>query len=235
MPRRLRWAARLVPRWLTLLLCALAAWAFSGPAAAQTLLSLEEARALAFPGARFEQRSLYPTEAQRERIAALLGQPLEQGLLRPYLARAPDGVLVGLCWLDTHRVRSKKESLLIAVDLAGRLLRIEVLAFAEPRDYLPRAPFYAQFVGLDLGPELDFGRRLDAVAGATLTAQATLWASRRALAIQRELFPPPPRWAFPARFACARGPIGTGPGPSDRAHSSPHAGGPPPPALESPR
>lgn len=205
MDRRSPRAPRLVPRWLAALLSALAAWAASAPAQAQSLLSLEEARALAFPGARFEQRTLYLDGAQRARIEAALGRPLEPAVLRPYLARASDGVLLGLCWLDTHRVRSKKESLLIAIDLAGRLLRVEVLAFAEPRDYLPRGPFYTQFRGLGLGPELDFGRGLDGVAGATLTAQATLAASRRALALQAELFPPPRRWCFAARFAAAAG------------------------------
>jgi hypothetical protein len=176
------------------------------PACAGDFLSLEEALELAFPGTSRSTSTTYLSAPQRAAIEARLGAPLDHGIARCYVARTPSGEVLGYAWVDTHRVRSKKETLLVSVDVQGRLLGIEVLAFAEPKDYVPRAAFYEQFAGQRLDQELDFGRGIGSVAGATLTARATLGAARRALCLQAELFPPPPRgsgWAFPARFAGA--------------------------------
>jgi hypothetical protein len=181
-------------------------WLNAGSRSESDFLSLEEALALAFPEARCEAATVYLSVAQRTAIEARLGQALEHGIARCYVARNAAGQVLGYAWIDTHRVRSKKETLLIAADVQGRLVSLEVLAFSEPKDYIPRRPFYAQFLGQQLGPELDFGRALGSVAGATLTAHATLSASRRALALQAELYPPPPpakAWTFAARFAGA--------------------------------
>jgi hypothetical protein len=63
--------------------------------------------------------------------------------------------------------------------------RIEVLAFREPEDYLPRAAWYGQFLDRELGDGLALKRDIRGVAGATLTARATTDAVRRVLALHR--------------------------------------------------
>jgi hypothetical protein len=92
-------------------------------------------------------------------------------------------------------VRTLRESVLVVVDSAERVLRVEVLAFAEPVEYLPREIWYAQFRDKRLDGELYLNRGIRGLTGATLTARATTDAVRRALAVHRVLAgagkPPP--------------------------------------------
>lgn len=153
---------------------------------ARVLLTVEEALALAFPGARIERQTVYLTATQRARAEELAGTELASAIVHPYRATR-DGRLVGTAYFESHVVRTLAETVMVTVDPAGELGRVEVLAFDEPPDYLPRAEWYRQFEGRPLDAELELRRAIRPVAGATLTARATTDAARRALAIHRAL------------------------------------------------
>ncbi len=172
-------------RLTTLLLLAAAALA-PRPAAGGGYLSLDEALALVFPGCAVERGTVYLTDDQVARAAELAGGEIPTALVHPYVATRADGAC-GTAYFDTHRVRTLAETLLVAVGPEGELLRVEVVAFAEPPEYQPREEWYAQFAGRELDSELSLRRAIRPVAGATLTARATTEAARRALAIHRAL------------------------------------------------
>ncbi len=150
----------------------------------------DEAIALAFEGCTIEKSTLYLTDEQRAEVERRLGAELDGAVARPYVARDAAGVVRGAAWLDCHVVRTKKQTLMVAIDASARVLRVEVLAFDEPRNYLPRGSFFAQFEGQALDDELALDRQVRNVAGATLSARATVAAARRALALHGVLFPP---------------------------------------------
>ena len=158
--------------------------------ALKVLLQLDEALALAFPGCEIERATEYLTELQVERAGKLAGRELPSAIAHPYVATR-EGRLVGTAYVDTHRVRTLRESVLIVVAPDQRVQRIEVLAFAEPEDYLPRGRWYQQFVGKPLDDELNLKRGIRGITGATLTARATTDAVRRVLAVHRVLNPLP--------------------------------------------
>lgn len=171
-------------RSLVLAIAACVAWA---PAAgARVLLTVEEALALAFPGAAVERRTVFLSPAQLERVAELAGERPASAIAHPYVA-VRDGELVGTAYFDAHVVRTLAETVMVTVDPEGRIGRIEVLSFDEPPDYLPRAEWYRQFEGHELDAELELRRAVRPVAGATLTARATTAAARRVLALHRVL------------------------------------------------
>lgn len=159
---------------------AVAAWAVA-PATGQAL-SRDEALALAHPGAAIAGDRLFLTAAQVEAAAARAGAPLPTALVARYVARK-DGAVVGRSYVDTHTVRTKKESLLISLDAQGRVKRIDVVAFLEPPEYQPSTPFLDQFTGRRLDEEIRVHRAIRSIAGATLTANAVTEAVRRVLAI----------------------------------------------------
>lgn len=169
-----------------------------GPAAAprapapEVHLTLEEALALCFPGATIQRGTEYLTEAQLAHARELAREPIEGAVVHPYRALR-NGELVGTAWVDVHRVRSLRETLLIAVGPDQRVQRVELLAFAEPQEYVPRGSWYGQFAGRGLDDELDLRRAIRGITGATLTARATTAAVRRVLAVQRVLDGPPPQ------------------------------------------
>jgi Na+-translocating ferredoxin:NAD+ oxidoreductase RnfG subunit len=79
------------------------------------------------------------------------------------------------------------ETIMVAVDDAGRATRIQVLSFSEPEEFLPRPNWYEQFQGKPLSDELSMKRGIRPVTGATLTARATTDAARRVLALHQVL------------------------------------------------
>jgi len=173
--RRWRFAAVVALVHLTIL---------AAPMAAGVYLSADEAIDLAFPGCEVERASVFLTDAQLERARELVGGPVDRALVYPYRAECPGGDS-GTAYFDTHRVRTLMETLMIAIGSDGAVRRIEILAFREPAEYIPRDVWYRQFVDRELDARLDLKRGIRGVTGATLTARATTQAVRRVLAIHR--------------------------------------------------
>jgi Na+-translocating ferredoxin:NAD+ oxidoreductase subunit G len=178
---------------LARLLAAAAAFSVAAVAGAKVFLTVEEALKLAFPAAAIERRTAYLTEAQQKAVQKLSGDEEPPSALVTYYVASKEGRLVGTAYLDTHTVRTMPETILVAVDPAGAVVRVEVLSFSEPEEYMPREHWYAQFQGKPLDDELSMKRGIRAVTGATLTARATTDTARRVLALQRVLSTPAER------------------------------------------
>jgi hypothetical protein len=155
--------------------------------ARKVYLTVDEALELAFPRCTVERGTIYLTGEQRARAAELAGAEIDSAIVHPYVARDEAGRIAGTAYFDRHRVRTLDETLMIVVDAGGRLRRVEVLAFAEPPEYVPRGAWYDQFAGRELDDELNLKRGIRGVTGATLTARATTACARRVLAVHRVL------------------------------------------------
>ena len=150
------------------------------------VLSREEALAAAYPSARIRSERVFLTEQQRLRAAELAKVRITSPLIARYVAFEEDRV-VGRAYVDTHVVRTKKESLLICLDESGKLQRIEVTAFLEPPEYLASPDWYAQYSSRELSDDLSLNRAIRPIVGATLTSLAANRAVRRILAIDQVL------------------------------------------------
>src|SRR5215472_15522753 len=160
----------------------------AGRAEGKVFLTQDEALRLAFPsGTRVERKTAFLTQVQQTAAAKLAGATHPPSALVVFYVGVRDGREVGTAYFDTHIVRTEPETLMILVDPAGAVSRIEVLSFAEPEEYLPREHWYAQFPGRKLDDELAVQRAIRPVAGATLTVRATMDAVRRVLAIHQVL------------------------------------------------
>lgn len=172
-----------VGRRLGVCLAALAVAAVAHPAA---LISVEEALASAFPGGHPERQTVFLTEDQLDAVERAAGERPGSALVTRFEV-IRDGRTIGWAYLDTHRVRTLPETVLVVLDREGSVRRVEVVTFREPLEYLPPDSWYGQFVGRDLDEELDLKRAIRPVIGATLTARATTTAVRRVLAIHEAL------------------------------------------------
>ena len=173
-------------------LAAILLLAFGGaaePVDAKVFLSLEEALQLAYPGCEVERSTIFLDEEQLRQAREVADVEIESGLVYPYQAIC-DGEVGGTAYFDSHRVRTLPETIMVAVDADGNVIRVEMLAFREPEDYIPRDIWYRQFDGEALDQELDLKRGIRSVTGATLTARATTEAVRRVLAIHQVLGAP---------------------------------------------
>ncbi len=149
-------------------------------------ITRDEALAAAFPGATLRAEQMFLTPEQQEAVAGAAGAEVASALIVRYVA-TKDGQRVGRAYVDTHTVRTKKETLLVSLDAGGRVKRIDVTAFLEPSEYRAPEPWLRQYVGRALEADLGVNRAIRPIAGATLTARATNDAVRRILAVDQIL------------------------------------------------
>jgi electron transport complex protein RnfG len=160
---------------------------FPGTAMSQSdLLTREEALAAVFPGARFEAERVFLTDDQITRAQELAGGDPSRALVARYIARR-DGEIVGRAYVDTHVVRTKRESLLISLDVNREVRRVDVTAFLEPPEYVASERWLQQYQERALDGDLAVGRAIRPIAGGTLTGAAANAAVRRVLAIDQVL------------------------------------------------
>ncbi len=164
----------------------------AGTGAATVLVTVEEALRFAFPAATVSRDTLFLTDAQIAAASELADFGQAGPMVTRFVARDGERV-VGYAYLDTHRVRTLPETLLVVLTEEGVVRRVEVVAFREPLEYLPRDGWYRQFDGEGLSDDLAVKRRIRPVTGATLTAGATTAAVRRVLAIHVALHGGDPR------------------------------------------
>lgn len=189
--------------------------------AAQVFLTQEEALRVAFPEpTRVERHTAFLSEGQLERARELAGGGVDvsQSVVTYYVG-VREGEPVGAAYFDAHRVRTLPEAVMIVVDTAGAIERIEILKFAEPPEYIAPSGWLEQFRSLTLSEELSLKRAVVKMTGATLTSRAITAASRRVLALHRVIAPfgdgGPPAGASAAEKSSAAGTVSaraSGPG-----------------------
>lgn len=162
---------------------AVAACVTGRAARAAVFLAKDEALALAFPGSdRIEERVVILTDAQKAEVEKRARSPLDSQLWTIHVGWK-DGTVQGYAVIDSHIVRTLPETFMVVIDPAGRLERVEVLAFHEPSEYQPPPRWIAQFQGRVLDDDLRLGAGIQGITGATLSARAMTMGVRRALAL----------------------------------------------------
>lgn len=160
-----------------------AAGGLSGEAGARVLLDRERALAQAFgPGAKITTRTVFLTAEAARRAEQAAAAKLASVRVTLYEATRRDSLL-GTGYLDTHRVRTMDETVLVIVTPQGRVGSVEVLAFHEPDDYLPPRRWLDRFDDKALARDLRPGGAVPSLGGSTLTARAIAAAVRRTLAL----------------------------------------------------
>jgi Na+-translocating ferredoxin:NAD+ oxidoreductase subunit G len=173
-----------------------AAGLLGAPGELTAQLSLSEALESAFPKpAVVERRTAFLTDADLAAAQADAGPdaPVSQRVVSYYVAQR-DGRPVGVAYLDSHRVRTLNEVVMIVVQpgdsgRGDRIRSIEVLRFAEPPEYHASDAWLGQFKGKTLSQDLSLKRAIANMSGATLTSNAVTRAARRVLAIHRRIQP----------------------------------------------
>ena len=148
---------------------------------------IDKALAAAFPGAKIERVTCKLNPKELKRVGELAGQKApKKSTTFAYVARRK-GKVVGTAFFDAHKVRTKNETLMVAVSPEGAVMAVDTVVFREPPEYLAQDRFYASLKGRRQGRGLRLGRGLDGTTGATLTCRAVADASRRILALHEVL------------------------------------------------
>ncbi len=171
---------------MRLLLILLAA---CGPANARVLLQKEQALRLAFPApAQVERRTAYLTPEQ-VKAAEEAGRVKVDSLVWTYYVGRSTAGIEGYAYFESHMVRTMPETFMAVIEPGGAVRFVELLAFLEPEDYMPRPRWLAQFSGKGLGPETFLRRGIRNMTGASLTSQSITDGVRKILAVHSVLHP----------------------------------------------
>ncbi len=144
--------------------------------------SREEILGSVYPDATHFAERIFLTEVEATRAKELSGEEVPSPLIALYRVKRGDN-LVGRAYVDTHVIRTKRESLLVCLDAEGKVKRVEVTVFLEPPEYNLSERWYQQYENKSLEVDLRLGQSIRSVAGATLTSRAAAKAVRRVLAI----------------------------------------------------
>ncbi|MCA8977741.1 MAG: FMN-binding protein [Planctomycetes bacterium] len=156
----------------------------AAPAITQQGEAISEAEAvdLAFPKCDVVRAEFVLTKEQHKEAAKLADTKAVPTKGAYYVARKK-GVVQGRAYVDSRRVRSQVQTLLVVLDAAGSIRRVEILVWNEPSRYRPRAAFWKQFEGKKLDGTLRLRRGIRPVTGATLSAAAAVDAVRTVLSV----------------------------------------------------
>lgn len=139
------------------------------------------------PPARVVRSSEFLTPAQKQAAQKAADAPVESAVVTRYAAFGPDGAHLGTAYFDSHVVRTTTEVLMIVLAPDRSVRSVDVLAFHEPEDYLPRPGWLKRVEGRSAKDGLYVGRALAHVTGATLTTRAIAAAVRRTIALDSVL------------------------------------------------
>lgn len=155
---------------------------------AQTLIAPEAAMKLAFgEAAVVVKNSRMLTTAQAQAVAAQAKSDPGSKVFRIYEAEI-GGKPAGIGVLLSKKVRTKNAAVLYMIDPAGSLKGIEIVAFNEPSEYIPRAEYLEHFEGKSAADTLRVGDDVPMLSGATLSARALTDGARLALALHAVLY-----------------------------------------------
>ncbi|KAA3658259.1 MAG: FMN-binding protein [Calditrichaeota bacterium] len=157
----------------------------TAPVLAQVFKTQEQALSETFSVAdTVIRKTVFLDKTQRKKLEALSKSKFNSRIIS-YYRGCKDSTVLGTAFFDAQIVRTKKAILQVVVSPDGRVVKVEVLAFLEPQDYLPIERWFTLFEGRKLTTDLWPGKAVHAVSGATLSVQSFTGVVRRALALHQ--------------------------------------------------
>ena len=148
------------------------------------IVSPEEVMKQTFKSDTVIKKSMILTKAQHAKVEQIAKNKLKSKLYRVYISQNGDKT-IGIGILLTQTVRSKNTAVLYALDDKGILNSIEIIAFREPKEYLPTKRWMKQFTEQKAEHFSSEDGNIDNISGATLSANAIIRAANLAHAIYK--------------------------------------------------
>lgn len=175
----------MLPRIVQRILFAILIFGVSPQLSARVIRTFPEAVQSVFPSAdNVKRQSVYLTAEQVQRASKMAQERIDTAFLVAYRVTR-GGTLLGWAYLDTHRVRTLNETVLICIDTRERIMHIEQLSFAEPQEYMASDRFLELFHNRVLDANLSLKGSIPSITGSTLTCSVLTSAARRVLALHK--------------------------------------------------
>jgi Na+-translocating ferredoxin:NAD+ oxidoreductase RnfG subunit len=153
---------------------------------AQVLISPQDAMKESYPqSSDIIKKNITLTTEQLKKIQKASHVKLRKKSYTIFVAKKAD-VVLGYGVLINKKVRSKNGVVLYLI-ADDKLKSIEIIAFNEPREYLPNKEWQAHFSNKKTDTMLQLSKEIPTITGATLSAKSVVEGSRIAFGIYNEL------------------------------------------------
>jgi hypothetical protein len=146
------------------------------------IITPEDTLKQTFHATTITKKSKILTKKEHQAVQKMAKTKLKSKLYRVYKAQNGETTL-GYGILLTQMVRSKSTAVLYIIDTMGALKSIEIVAFNEPKEYLPSKRWLKQFDNNQAEHFSTQDGNINSVSGATLSANAIVKVANLAHAI----------------------------------------------------
>lgn len=151
---------------------------FSGMVESQVKMTPKAIFKKHFTGLKVERKAVYLDKKSRTMIEKKLGGESVAGFYTFYVA-SKNGKVEGYALFDTHKVRTKEETVGILLDSQGLVKLVELISFYEPDEYAPPIRWLDKFIGKNE----EKLREVQGMTGATLTSRAVSHSIHKTLVV----------------------------------------------------
>ena len=139
-----------------------------------------------FPKCERTKENIFLTKQQHKNLEQLWGEKVYSKLALRFKIKCGDEVL-RYSYVDSHIVRTLNETVLITIDEQNKIERYQISSFMEPTEYKPPTKWLKQLLNRTILKNYRLGYEVDALSGATLSAQASVKTSRKILFLHKIL------------------------------------------------
>lgn len=154
---------------------------------AQVFLAKDEALELAFPGdVEVETLNFVLTAEQADHISVKARTRVTSKIVTFFRGILKDGS-AGYAFIDTTKIRTNFATSMIILSATGSVRDVVVLAFYEPKEYIPSDGWFDQFVEKNTKDSLRIDQEIHGILGSTLSVRGLTGSVAKALATFDEL------------------------------------------------
>ncbi len=146
------------------------------------LIKPDQALKEQFSNAEIKKKNILLSKKQVKQIQQLAKSKLSSSIVTVYFVKQNEKTLAyGI--IHTHKVRTKKETVLFTLTPDCKIKDIEIIAFYEPPEYMPSDRWLKTFEGKSAKDQLRLKRDIPNITGATLSSKAITLASKQVVSI----------------------------------------------------
>jgi len=127
------------------------------------------------------------SSAQAHEVSQLARTKLSTKIYRIFQI-TQDDKLISYAFLTINKMRTKDAAVLFILDLEGKVVSVETIAFGEPSEYAPSKKYQELFLNQNITNKLRVGKEIPTMTGATLSARGYSRGARVALALFEVLY-----------------------------------------------
>ena len=146
------------------------------------LIKPEKAIKDMFPQHSYTKKSFLLGKKEKVLIEKQFKTKIKSSLFTVYLIKKDDSI-TAFSLLHSHRVRTKKETVLITMNRDCQVLDVEIIAFYEPPEYIPPEKWLKLFRNLSPEKLPYIKRNIPNVTGATLSSRVITDSVRQGIGI----------------------------------------------------